>query len=68
MADNTASRSESGLLPEIRCQWCNRLLFKGRVEWVEIKCPKCRRCQTFARCGAFPRGGLPGGGKTNDGG
>jgi len=25
-------------LPEIRCR---RLLMKGEIKWVEIKCPKC---------------------------
>ena len=34
-------------LTEIRCIRCNRLLFKGQVEWVEIKCPKCRYCQVI---------------------
>lgn len=24
-----------------RCPHCNRLLFKGRIYYVEIKCPKC---------------------------
>lgn len=24
-----------------RCPCCNRLLFKGWVKYVEIKCPKC---------------------------
>lgn len=36
---------------EIRCERCNRLLFKGQVEWVEIKCPKCRYCQVITRAG-----------------
>lgn len=26
---------------EIRCRKCNRLLMKGEVRHVEIKCPKC---------------------------
>lgn len=38
-------------LIEIRCRRCNRLLFKGQVEWVEIKCPKCRYCQVVTRTG-----------------
>lgn len=28
-------------LQEIRCRKCNRLLMKGEVELIEIKCPKC---------------------------
>lgn len=38
-------------LAEIRCVRCNRLLFKGQVDWVEIKCPKCRHCQVITRTG-----------------
>lgn len=30
-------------LPENRCKKCNRLLFLGKVHYVEIKCPKCNR-------------------------
>lgn len=30
-------------LPENRCKVCNRLLFLGKVQYVEIKCPKCNR-------------------------
>ena len=40
--------AESELLPEVRCPQCNRLLFKGRVIQVEIKCPKCHWCHTIA--------------------
>lgn len=32
---------------EIRCRSCNRLLLKGRVEEIEIKCPKCGCLQCF---------------------
>ncbi len=32
-------------LSEIRCRRCNRLLFRGRVDYVEIKCPKCHCVQ-----------------------
>lgn len=32
-------------LPEVRCFWCNRLLFRGIVENVEIKCPRCNAVQ-----------------------
>lgn len=28
-------------LQEIRCRKCNRLLMKGEVGVIEIKCPKC---------------------------
>ncbi len=28
-------------MTEIRCKKCNRLLMKGVVSLVEIKCPKC---------------------------
>lgn len=33
---------------EIRCRRCGRLLMKGYVEAVEVKCPKCRYIQLFA--------------------
>lgn len=28
-------------LAAFRCPHCNRLLFKGWIQYVEIKCPKC---------------------------
>jgi phage FluMu protein Com len=28
-------------MTEVRCKKCNRLLFKGKVDDIEIKCPKC---------------------------
>lgn len=28
-------------LPAVRCKSCNRLLFRGFAERIEIKCPKC---------------------------
>lgn len=28
-------------LPEIRCRRCRRLLMKGKIKHVQIKCPKC---------------------------
>jgi iron complex transport system substrate-binding protein len=31
----------SRILREIRCKKCKRLLMKGEVKEVEIKCPKC---------------------------
>lgn len=33
---------------EQRCPHCNRLLFKGRYELLEIKCPKCGTVQIFS--------------------
>lgn len=30
-----------GMLCDIRCENCNRLLCKGCVDWLEIKCPRC---------------------------
>ncbi len=32
-------------LPEMRCSQCNRLLFLGIVEDVEVKCPRCGAIQ-----------------------
>jgi len=32
---------------DIRCRRCGRLLMKGKVHAVEIKCPKCGCIQTF---------------------
>jgi len=29
------------LMHQIRCRKCNRLLMKGEVKHIEIKCPKC---------------------------
>ena len=52
--------AESELLPEVRCPQCNRLLFKGRVIQVEIKCPKCHWCHTITtvdRCCCIGVGG-----------
>lgn len=34
-------------LPERRCPYCQRLLFKGRGGTVEIRCEKCRRLWKF---------------------
>lgn len=53
MKQVTLTCAESELLPEVRCPQCNRLLFKGRVIEVEIKCPKCHWCHsitTVERC------------------
>ena len=32
---------------EIRCRKCKRLLMRGTVMNIEIKCPKCRYIQNF---------------------
>jgi hypothetical protein len=68
MSDKAITKTRSGALPEIRCQCCNRLLFKGQVEWVEIKCPKCNHCQTVTRAGILAGGIIMGrlGGKRVD--
>ncbi|QPJ62939.1 MAG: Com family DNA-binding transcriptional regulator [Candidatus Nitronauta litoralis] len=33
---------------QIRCRKCNRLLMKGEVHYIEIKCPKCGYLQTVS--------------------
>lgn len=32
---------EKQMKSEIRCRKCKRLLMKGEVRHIEIKCPKC---------------------------
>jgi phage FluMu protein Com len=34
---------------EIRCKKCKRLLMKGEVQAIEIKCPKCGYVQKIHR-------------------
>ncbi|MDF2874357.1 MAG: btuF 1 [Sporomusa sp.] len=34
---------------ECRCSKCNRLLFKGQVKYIEIRCPKCNLVQTIKK-------------------
>ncbi len=34
-------------MKEIRCRKCHRLLMKGEVVKIEIKCPKCGYIQNF---------------------
>lgn len=34
-------------MTDIRCKRCRRLLMKGRVKFIEIKCPKCGYIQTI---------------------
>ncbi len=36
-----------GKMTEIRCKKCNRLLLKGKVSEIEIKCPKCHFINSF---------------------
>jgi phage FluMu protein Com len=38
-------RQAKPMWPEVRCCQCNRLLFRGLVEDVEIKCPRCGAIQ-----------------------
>ncbi len=38
-------------LRPVRCAFCNRLLFRGAVEKIEIKCPKCASVQVLQRNG-----------------
>ncbi|MFO0753495.1 MAG: Com family DNA-binding transcriptional regulator [Thermodesulfovibrionales bacterium] len=45
------SRNRDRHMKEIRCRKCNRLLMKGEVEVVEIKCPKCGYVQRIDRKG-----------------
>ncbi|ADU66746.1 Com family DNA-binding transcriptional regulator [Desulfurispirillum indicum] len=40
-------RAADAALPEVRCKRCKRLLFKGYVVEVEMKCPKCGAIQRF---------------------
>ena len=42
-------------LKEIRCRKCNRLLMKGDILKVEIKCPKCGHIQKIGENGAFEK-------------
>ncbi|MBP2659877.1 MAG: Mu-like prophage protein Com [Firmicutes bacterium] len=36
--------------PEVRCGQCNRLLFRGIVEDMEIKCSRCGAIQYIGDC------------------
>ena len=36
-------------MKEIRCKKCKRLLMKGNILKIEIKCPKCGYIQNFQR-------------------
>lgn len=43
------SQKKVNKLPEVRCKNCNKLLFLGKVQYVEIKCPKCKRVQKIGQ-------------------
>ncbi len=49
---NVAREDDKSLDAEIRCRKCNRLLMKGEVRHVEIKCPKCGFIQEIGSPGA----------------
>ncbi|MBW7957320.1 MAG: Com family DNA-binding transcriptional regulator [Deltaproteobacteria bacterium] len=49
---DTPGELDGKLKAEIRCRKCNRLLMKGEVRHVEIKCPKCRLIQEIGSPGA----------------
>jgi|YNPBryunderm2012_1023409.scaffolds.fasta_scaffold01287_5 phage FluMu protein Com len=36
---------------EIRCKKCRRLLMKGEIKAIEIKCPKCGHIQKISARG-----------------
>ncbi|MCD6353339.1 MAG: Com family DNA-binding transcriptional regulator [Proteobacteria bacterium] len=36
---------------EIRCRKCKRLLMRGNIMHIEIKCPKCGYTQNFMSSG-----------------
>ncbi|MEG0100854.1 MAG: Com family DNA-binding transcriptional regulator [Citrobacter sp.] len=41
-------------MQETRCLGCNKLLFKGSVIAVQIKCPRCKRISTIASATEHP--------------
>ncbi|WP_346356113.1 Com family DNA-binding transcriptional regulator [Azotosporobacter soli] len=43
---------------EFRCLCCGKLLFKGQIHCVEIKCPRCHALQKLEGCEA-PKNLLP---------
>ena len=67
MAGYEKVRELRGDLPAIRCTCCNRLLYRGVAQTIEIKCPKCGMVQLIrdgerrwpspagARAGGVPR-------------
>ncbi len=40
MADWVMSGGDNRLV-DVRCKKCNKLLMKGQVVWVKVKCTKC---------------------------
>lgn len=38
----------------IRCKNCNKLLFKGLFQQIEIKCPRCKRVIKIMSAGEHP--------------
>lgn len=50
MAGYEAIKEISGNLPAIRCSCCNRLLYRGIAQTIEIKCPKCGIVHTVKGC------------------
>lgn len=51
MESGTGREGMSRRMRDIRCRKCNRLLMRGEVEVVEIKCPKCGYVQRIGREG-----------------
>lgn len=50
MAGYEMVRELRGALPSIRCKCCNRLLYRGVAQSIEIKCPKCGVVQLIRGC------------------
>lgn len=57
MAGYDTVRQLRGNLPAIRCNCCNRLLYRGVVQSIEIKCPKCGMIHLFEGYEQRSRGG-----------
>ncbi|MCW7754039.1 Com family DNA-binding transcriptional regulator [Desulfobotulus sp. H1] len=55
--DTIAKQEGCGVEGDIRCRRCRRLLMKGLVIKVEVKCPKCGSLQLF---GSRPECGMGG--------
>ncbi|MEA1065824.1 Com family DNA-binding transcriptional regulator [Erwinia sp. HR93] len=41
-------------MQEIRCKNCNKLLFKGVFNRVEVKCPRCKRLVSISNAAEHP--------------
>ncbi|CUH97697.1 hypothetical protein P22_3832 [Propionispora sp. 2/2-37] len=50
MAGYKTVRELQETLPSMRCKYCNRLLYRGVVQTIEIKCPKCGMIQLITGC------------------